>query len=156
MTTYLGLKTVINTKPTVSFKKTTGVEAVKDEKPYFLNVSRTGAISQRLRLGLADMRKLKNDWDTYGAKAPSAETINKAHEVLDIIPFLKAPEILPEKDGSIGLYWDEATVTRVIKINSATFPIVQYIEEKEEEESHFTYELNQILDYICGLTSSKL
>ncbi len=156
MTTYLGLKSVVAVKPTISFKKTTTVDTAKDESPCFLSSSRGGAISQRLRLGLADIRKLKNDWDTYGAKAPTEDTINKAYEVLDVIPFLKAPEILPEKDGSIGLYWDEPSITRVIKINSSTFPIVQYKEESEYEEKNFTYELSQILNFIYRQVSSRI
>lgn len=157
MTTYLGLKTIVTTKPLVSFKKAGNVETVNIGTPYFFKgISAGKTISQKLRLGLADMKKLKNDWDTYGAKAPSEETINKAYAVLDVIPFLKAPEIFPEKDGSIGLYWDEPTITRIITINSSTYPLVQYKEEKGDDESTFTYRLDEILHYICGLNSSKL
>lgn len=170
MVTYSGLRAVETSKPRINFVRSE-VQSKKSPKALFrsLGYSTTGSktvprvgsyqmaaikvnsssyINEKLKLGLVDMGKLKNDWDTYGAKAPSLETINKAYEILNSIPFLISPEIFPERDGSIGLYWDEPSITRVVKIHSATFPMVQYLEEDDDSEKTFIYDFDSIINYL--------
>lgn len=62
-------------------------------------------INQRLLDGLSEIEKLKDNWDSYGAKTPSLETIEKAKKIISIYPEDCQPEIYPENDGSIELSW---------------------------------------------------
>ncbi|MBP9837397.1 MAG: hypothetical protein KBC84_01655 [Proteobacteria bacterium] len=63
-------------------------------------------LNERLKLAFSDVRKLKDDWDSYGAIAPESKTILLAEQVCEKFEPNIQPEISPEHDGSIGLYWD--------------------------------------------------
>lgn len=63
-------------------------------------------LGARLVQAFSDMEKLEDDWNTYGAPAPSSENIELARRICSLFPRKLQPEISPEVDGSIGLYWD--------------------------------------------------
>ena len=63
-------------------------------------------LKEKLELGFEDIELLNDDWDSYGALAPKEETVQIAKEVCSKFPIYAQPDIFPENDGSIGLYWD--------------------------------------------------
>ena len=68
--------------------------------------SSTFGLGARLVQALRDLENLEADWDTYGADAPKFENIQIAERVCQYFPRKLQPEIAPEPDGTIGLYWD--------------------------------------------------
>lgn len=62
-------------------------------------------LNERLELGFRDIEILPDDWDTYGSPAPTKATVDLAKRVCSLFPSQFQPEILPERDGSVGLYF---------------------------------------------------
>ena len=58
---------------------------------------------------IRDMANLKVGWDSYGAKPPSAEGINRALTLLSAITF-DEPYIAACNDGSISFTWDKVAI----------------------------------------------
>ena len=79
---------------------------------YSFQIKTTGQDTSNYELGarlvqaFSDLEKLEDDWNTYGAPAPTGENIKLARRICSIFPRKLQPEISPEVDGSIGLYWD--------------------------------------------------
>lgn len=71
-------------------------------------------LGARLVQAFSDMEKLEDDWNTYGAPAPSNENIELARRICSLFPRKLQPEISPEVDGSIGLYWDLDLIYSII------------------------------------------
>ena len=107
-----------------SITPTTGAENVGTSTTgHFLKFD-TGAtvstfpLNERLVLGFRDIKVLPNNWDTYGSPSPSAETIDLAERVAQQFPSELQPEIMPERDGSIGLSWETPKFEIELLINS--------------------------------------
>ena len=66
-------------------------------------------LNERQKYGLQDILLLKNNWDTYGGKAPTEETVMFAIEVIIRFPPDMQPELEPKPDGSVCLSWGENT-----------------------------------------------
>lgn len=110
-------------------------------------------LNQRLELGFLDIEKLEDDWDTYGGKAPSSETIKLAKSICEFFPSRFQPEIIPESDGSVSLYWD-FDVTFCIRVNSSNsantalhleFPNGQIIEDSVSDPFEAAYIFRSML-----------
>jgi hypothetical protein len=93
-----------------------------DHKSSGLNYDRTHTfvhpLNNRLELGFRDIEILPNDWDSYGSPAPTRETVALAKSICREFPTDMQPDINPEKDGSVGLYWDLEDESLWVKIRS--------------------------------------
>lgn len=69
---------------------------------------------KNLELAFRDVERLRDDWDTYGAKAPNALTIKAAKDLCDILPDDAFPEITPNTDGSISIYYSAPNQTFIV------------------------------------------
>lgn len=63
-------------------------------------------LNERLALAYSAMEGLLDNWDSYEAKAPSEETLTLAKKISSLFNRKIQPEVRPETDGSIGLYWE--------------------------------------------------
>lgn len=95
-------------------------------------------LNQRLELGFRDIQILPNDWDTYGSPAPTQETIDLAKQICSLFPSQFQPEIMPEKDGSIGLYWEKENKTIVVFVEHRTQDAPKYLIETAEHSNEYT------------------
>jgi hypothetical protein len=62
-------------------------------------------LNLRLQKGFADLEKIKDGWDSYGAKAPSAQTIRIAKYFAGLFPEAQQPEIAPHPAGLVSMSW---------------------------------------------------
>lgn len=88
------------------------------------------SLGLRLELGLRDISKLSDDWDTYGAKAPTKETIELAKQVCLNFPEETQPEIEPCVDGSIALHWPNK-YSICLMVRTGDNPVRWYMEDPE-------------------------
>lgn len=79
-------------------------------------------LGARLVQAFSDLEKLEDDWNTYGAPAPSSETIELARRICSIFPRKLQPEISPEVDGSISLCWN-LDLVYVLTLKHGSVPI---------------------------------
>jgi len=98
--------------------RATAVLAKENRFTYTGEELSTFPLNKRIELGFSEMSLLKNDWDTYSAIAPSKSAIDVAKELCSLFPPRIQPEIYPENDGSVGLYWDfESILCMKLKSN---------------------------------------
>ena len=98
--------------------------------------------AKKIILGLDDMLKLQDDWDSCGSKAPTTRTIEIVRSIILKNKSELLPEIYPEQDGSIGLYWETfGGDTYIVYISDKAFPLGTAIKENE----HGSNKLGSIL-----------
>lgn len=78
------------------------------------------SLGARLVQALSELERLQDDWDTYNAVAPTSKNIELAERICSLFPRKLQPEISPEVDGSIGLYWDLDFIYN-INVNAAEY-----------------------------------
>ncbi|MCM2353978.1 MAG: hypothetical protein NDI63_10225 [Pseudobdellovibrio sp.] len=66
-------------------------------------------LNQRITLGLKEMEKLDNGWDTYQALKINPSSIDLSREFIQRFEERKQPEIAPNADGSVILLWKTLT-----------------------------------------------
>lgn len=121
-----------------SVTPTTGAETVgMSTISHFLKFDTGSTVStfplnERLVLGFRDIKILPNNWDTYGSPSPTIETIDLAERVAQQFSSEFQPEIMPERDGSIGFYWE-----------TPKFEIELHINSNNENRPHFSIEDTQ-------------
>lgn len=65
---------------------------------------------KRWEAALSHIEILTDNWDSYGAKVINKEAIKLVKTILNHLPENLIPEIGPNQDGSISLYWDDKEV----------------------------------------------
>lgn len=97
-------------------------------------------LKENMRL-LVEFSKLTDNWDEYGALAPSKELI---YMMMDILPKLsKQPDIFPTPEGNIQL---EYTIGNNKHLNIEFFPnstisIFEMFENRTAEKNFYSYDL---------------
>lgn len=69
-------------------------------------------LNYRVKQGFMAIEKLKKDWNSYGAIAPTKNTIQCAKNFVGFYHPENQPEIEPQKDGSIYIYQKNGYVFR--------------------------------------------
>lgn len=99
---------------------------------------------------------LYDNWDSYGAKAPSKEDIELCTQCIAKLAEAKQPYISPDTDGSISLFWEmKSFVGQVIIFeNRITWVTMDLLEETIFEKGVFnsTEELNEFCKNQLGIT----
>lgn len=90
-------------------------------------------LNQRVEKAFQYISVLKDNWDSYGAAAPTSDVIESAKRASSFFPSHLQPEIQPEADGSIGLYWDQDMFSYAIQILSNN-SFEWFIEPKDGEK----------------------
>ena len=103
-------------------------------------------------LGFRDIKILPNNWDTFGSIAPSVETINLAERVAQSFSSEFQPEILPERDGSIGFYWETPKFEIELFINAITENNPRFvIEDLLTEQSYNPLKNASVWEIVAGV-----
>lgn len=71
----------------------------------FLDDRSSYRLRDRLKKAFAEVSTFEDNWDSYGGKPPSKETIKFAELQAKKFPKNLQPYICPFADGTIGLYW---------------------------------------------------
>ena len=74
-------------------------------------------LNSRLREGFEDMTYLEKGWNGYSAPAPSEITLSRSKELASFFPSELQPEIQPETDGTVGMYWETTVGVFCVKVS---------------------------------------
>lgn len=102
-------------RPTIFFKLRASCTTQSEPGDFQSSfVDRTGGniqclvhpLNERLKQAFDYIGMLSDNWDSYGAFAPKEHVISTTKCVAAFFPTYLQPEVQPETDGAIGLYWD--------------------------------------------------
>jgi hypothetical protein len=91
-------------------------------------------IFSQLSKRLAELHSLTEDWDSYGAPAPAAETIANAARALEKLRFsLLLPEIIaPSAEGGVAIYFSQGKQKAFIEfLNEGDVLLARYGKDDE-------------------------
>lgn len=68
---------------------------------------------------IASLRRLPENWDSYGATPISEETLDAAEELIALpaLPSVATPRVLPLADGSVQIGWQNGDREADIEVN---------------------------------------
>ena len=128
------------------------IEATSIEQKYPLSIC--GTLKK-----LIELVSLGNNWDSYGAKKPSAEAslgaLNLAMELFE--EDTPMPEIFPVANGNVQFEWSCFGLDLEIEVITKLTSIVCFenLESGESWEKEFTYDLTELRNIIMEITSKN-
>jgi len=123
-------------------------------------VDQTSSYLRKIFTTLQSFSSLENNWDSYGALAPTRTSLvasgHLATELLnDSTPL---PDIFPMPNGNIQFEWSCFGIDLEIEIESMSKCYVSFenTETDEEWEKEFTYDLTELSKILSDLTISSI